>query len=80
MSINRGNKRKMSEIRERLQLSQSKSDDNWAQDALDDSCEAFQLIREEVREVKMLRWKGFNVFADTYYDCLKLEKKEGSLD
>ena len=80
MSINRGNKRKMSEIRERLQLSQSKSDDNWAQDALDDSCEAFQLIKEEVREMKMLRWKGFNVFADAYYECLKLEKKEGSLD
>jgi hypothetical protein len=70
----------MSEIRERLQLSQSKSDDNWVQDASDDSCEAFQLIKEEVREMKMLRWKGFNVFADTYYDCLKLEKKEGSLD
>ena len=61
-------------------MSQSKSDDNWVQDALDDSCEAFQLIREEVRGMKMLRWKGFNVFADTYYDCLKLEKKEGSLD
>ena len=61
-------------------MSQSKSDDNWVQDALDDSCEAFQLIREEVREMKMFRRKGFNVFADTYYDCLKLEKKEGSLD
>ena len=75
-----GQQKKDEWIRERLQLSQLKSDDNWAQDALDDSCEAFQLIKEEVREMKMLRWKGFNVFADTYYDCLKLEKKEGSLD
>jgi len=61
-------------------VSQSKSDDNWVQDALDDSCEAFQLTREEVREMKMLRRKGFNAFADAYYDYLKLEKKEGSLD
>ena len=61
-------------------MSQSKSDDNWVQDALDDSCEAFQLTREEAREMKMLRRKGFNAFADAYYDYLKLEKKEGSLD
>ena len=61
-------------------MSQSKSDDNWVQDALDDSCEAFQLTREEVRKMKMLRRKGFNAFADAYYDYLKLEKKEGSLD
>ena len=61
-------------------MRQSKSDDNWVQDALDDSCEAFQLTREEVREMKMLRRKGFNAFADAYYDYLKLEKKEGSLD
>ena len=56
-------------------MSQSKSGDNWVQDALDDSCEAFQLTREEVREMKMLRRKGFNAFADAYYDYLKLEKK-----
>ena len=61
-------------------MSQSKSDDNWVQNALDDSCEAFQLTREEVREMKMLRRKGFNAFADAYYDYLQLEKKEGSLD
>ena len=61
-------------------MSQLKSDDNWVQDALDDSCEAFQLTREEVREMKMLRRKGFNAFADAYYDYPKLEKKEGSLD
>ena len=57
-------------------MSQSKSDDDWVQDALDDSCEAFQLTREEVREMKMLRRKGFNAFADAYYDYLKLEKKK----
>ena len=61
-------------------MSQSKSDDNWVQDALDDSCEAFQLTREEVREMKMLRRKGFKAFADAYYDYLQLEKKEGPLD
>ena len=61
-------------------MSQSKSDDNWVQDTLDDFCEAFQLTREEAREMKMLRRKGFNAFADAYYDYLKLEKKEGSLD
>ena len=61
-------------------MSQSKSDDNWVQDTLDDSCEAFQLTREEVREMKMLRRKGINAFADAYYDYLQLEKKEGSLD
>ena len=71
-----GQQKKDEWIRERLQLSQSKLDDNWAQDALDDSGEAFQLIREEVREMKMLRRKGFNAFADAYYDYLKLEKKK----
>ena len=60
-------------------MSQSKSDDNWVQDALDDSCEAFQLTREEVRETEMLRREGFNAFADAYYDYPKLEKEEGSL-
>ena len=53
-------------------MSQSKSDDNWVQDALDDSCEAFQLIGEEVREMKMLRRKGFNVFADTYLSLIHI--------
>ena len=60
-------------------MRQSKSDDNWVQDALDDSCEAFQLTREEVREMKMLRRKGFKAFADAYYDYLQREKKEGPL-
>jgi len=62
-------------------VSQSKSDDNWMQEALDDSTtETFQMTREEVREMKKLRRKGFKAFADAYYDYLQLEKKEGSLD
>ena len=61
-------------------MSQSKSDDNWVQDTLDESSEAFRMTKEEVREMKMLRRKGFKAFADEYYDYLQLEKKEGSLD
>ena len=62
-------------------MSQSKSDDNWMQEALDDSTtETFQMTREEVREMKKLRRRGFKAFADAYYDYLQLEKKEGSLD
>jgi hypothetical protein len=61
-------------------LSQSKSDDNWVQDALSNSSEAFKMTREEVREMKKLRRKGFKTFADAYYDYLQLEKKEGPLD
>ena len=62
-------------------MSQSKSDDNWIQEALDDSTtEAFQMTRDEVREMKKLRRRGFKAFADAYYDYLQLEKKEGSLD
>ena len=53
-------------------MSQSKSDDNWVQDTLDESSEAFRMTKEEVREMKMLRRKGFNAFADAYYDYLKL--------
>jgi len=56
-------------------VSQSKSDDNWVQNTLDTSCEAFQLTREQVREMKMLRRKGFKEFADAYYDYLQLETK-----
>ncbi len=62
-------------------MSQSKSDDKWMQEALDDSTtETFQMTREEVREMKKLRRRGFKAFADAYYDYLQLEKKEGSLD
>jgi hypothetical protein len=61
-------------------MSQSKSEDNWVKEALNDSCGEFKLTREEAREIKILRRKGFNEFADAYYDYLQLEKKEGSLD
>ncbi len=62
-------------------MSQSKSDDNWMQDALDDSTtEEFPMTSEEVREWKKYRRRGYKAFADAYYDYLQLEKKEGSLD
>ena len=62
-------------------VSQSKSEDNWLQDSLNESTsEVFQMTREEVREIKILKRKGFKDFADAYYEYLQLEKKEGSLD
>ncbi len=61
-------------------MSQSKSEDSWVQDALNNSCEAFKLTTEEAREIKILRRKGFKAFAETYYDYLQLGKKEGPLD
>ena len=61
-------------------MSQSKAEDNWLQDSLNESTsEVFQMTREEVREIKILRRKGLKDFADTYYEYLQLEKKEGSL-
>ena len=57
-------------------MSQSKSDDNWIQDALDDSCEKFEMTTEEVREMKILRRKGFNEFAEIYNDYLQMKKKK----
>ena len=62
-------------------MSQSKSEDNWLKDSLDDSTsEAFKMTKEEVREIKKLKRKGFKEFADAYYEYLQLEKQEGSLD
>ena len=62
-------------------MSQSKSEDNWLQDTMDDSTsEAFKMTKEEVREIKKLKRKGFKEFADAYYEYLRLEKQEGSLD
>ncbi|GJL79766.1 MAG: hypothetical protein NPINA01_27550 [Nitrospinaceae bacterium] len=64
-----------------MSLSQSKSEDNWLQEALDDSTpEAFRMTREEAREIKKLRRKGFKDFADAYFEYLQLEKQKGSLD
>ena len=64
-----------------MSLSQSKSEDHWLQDSLNESTsEVFQMTREEVREIKILKRKGFKDFAAAYYEYLQLEKKEGSLD
>jgi hypothetical protein len=61
-------------------VSQSKSDDNWIQEALDKSInDEFPMTIEETREIKKLRRRGFNDFADAYYEYLQLEKKEGTL-
>lgn len=61
-------------------LSQSKSEDSWAQEALNDSTsKTFKMTVEEIREIKKLRRSDFNDFADAYYEYLQLEKKEGSL-
>ena len=58
-------------------MSQSKSEDNWLQDSLNESTsEVFQMTREEVREIKILSRKGLKDFADTYYEYLQLEKKK----
>jgi hypothetical protein len=62
-------------------LSQSKSEDNWLQEALKDSAsEAYKLTKEEAREIKKLKRKGFKEFADAYFEYLQLEKQKGSLD
>ena len=62
-------------------VSQSKSEDNWLQDSLNESTsEVFQTTREEAREIKILKRKGFKDFVDAYYEYLQLEKKEGSLN
>ena len=58
-------------------MSQSKSDDNWVQEALSVSSKQFNLSREEAREIKKLKRKGLKEFADGYYDYLQLVKKEG---
>ena len=62
-------------------MSQSKSEDNWLNEALNEStCEVFQTTREEIREIKILRRKGFKDFVDAYHEYLQLKKKEGSLN
>ena len=62
-------------------MSQSKSEDNWLQDSLNESTsEVFQTTREAVREIKILKRKGFKDFADAYYEYLQLEKKVLNID
>ena len=46
------------------------------QDALDGSCEKFEMTREELRDMKMLRRKDFNEFTEVYCDYIQLEKKK----
>ena len=61
-------------------MSQSKSEDSWLQEAMKESAsKPVQLTREEAREIKMLRRKGYKDFADAYCEYLQLEKQEGSL-
>ena len=59
-------------------MSQSKSEDNWLQEAWKEST-AVQLTREEAREIKMLKRRGYKDFADAYCEYLQLKKK-GSFD
>ncbi len=62
-------------------MSQSKSEDNWLQEAWKESTsEPVKLTREEAREIKMLRRKGYKDFSDAYFEYLQLKKKEGPLD
>jgi len=62
-------------------LSQSKSEDNWLLDSLKESTsEVFKTTREEVREIKILRRKGFKDFVETYKEYLQPKKQQGSLD
>ncbi len=61
-------------------MSQSKSEDNWAQEVLDAATETFKPTREQAREIRKLKRMGFNDFADAYYEYLRLEQQEGPLD
>ena len=62
-------------------MSQSKSEDNWLKEALDDSTsETFKLTAEEAREIRILKRKGFKDFADAYSEYLQLKKQKGPLD
>ena len=48
-------------------MSQSKSEDNWLQDSLNESTsEVFQMTREEIREIKILRRKGLSVLKSLF--------------
>jgi hypothetical protein len=64
-----------------LQLSQSKSEDNWLQEAMSESTtKVFRTTREEVREIKILRRKGYKDFVDAYHEYRQLKNEEGSLN
>ncbi len=62
-------------------MSQSKSEDNWLQEAMNESTSlVFPTIREEVRKLKILRRKGFKDFVNAYNEYVQLKNQEGSLD
>ena len=62
-------------------MSQSKSEDNWLQESMNESTsEIFQTTREEVREIKILRRKGYKDFVDAYHEYRQLKNEEGPLD
>ena len=61
-------------------MSQSKSEDNWAQEVLDAATEVFKPTREQARVIRKLKRNGFKEFADVYQEYLKLEKQKGPLD
>jgi len=60
-------------------LSQSKSEDNWLQESMNEST-VFRTTREEVREIKILRRKGYKDFVDAYHEYCQLKNEEGPLD
>ena len=61
-------------------MSQSKSEDNWAQEILNAASETFKQSREQAREIRKLKRMGFNDFAEVYAEYLQLEQREGPLD
>ena len=62
-------------------MSQSKSEDNWLQESMNESTsEIFQTTRDEVREIKILRRKGYKDFVDAYHEYRQLKNEEGPLD
>ena len=60
-------------------MSQSKSEDNWAQEVLDAATEIFKPTREQAREIRKLKRNGFKDFADAYCEYLHLEQQKGPL-
>jgi hypothetical protein len=60
-------------------LSQSKSEDNWLQESMNEST-VFRTTREEVREIKILKRKGYKDFVDAYHEYCQLKNEEGPLD
>ena len=62
-------------------MSQSKSEDNWLNEAMSESSSlVFPTNREEVRELKILRRKGYKDFVGAYHEYVKLKNEEGPLN